>query len=58
MLSKFRPRKSTAMDNTSKGGLPRFWELFTVIPSAPKDFKRQQHCYLKTLGLQLKVRAF
>ena len=25
---------------TAKGGLILFWELFTVIPCAPKDFKR------------------
>ena len=24
----------------SKGGLTQFWELFTVIPCATKDFKR------------------
>ena len=29
-----------AIDDTAKGGLTQFWELFTVIPCAPKDFKR------------------
>ena len=27
------------MDDTAKGGLTQFSELFTVIPWAPKDFK-------------------
>ena len=29
------------VDGTAKGGLPKFWELFTVIPCTPKDFERQ-----------------
>ena len=29
------------IDDTAKGGLTRFWKLFTVIPSAPKDLSRQ-----------------
>ena len=29
-----------AMDNNAKGGLTQFQELLTVIPCAPKDFKR------------------
>ena len=36
------------MDDTGKGGLTLFQELFTVIPCAPKDLKRSYHCYLKT----------
>ena len=28
------------MDDTVKGGLTQFYELFTLIPCAPKDFKR------------------
>ena len=28
-----------AIDDTAKGGLTQFWELFTVIHCAPKDFK-------------------
>ena len=28
------------IDDTAKGGLSQFQELFTVIPCAPKDFKR------------------
>ena len=27
------------MDDTAEGGLTQFWELFTVIPCASKDFK-------------------
>ena len=29
------------IDDTAKGGLTQFWELFTVIPWAPKDLKGQ-----------------
>ena len=29
----------SAIDDTAKGGLTIFWELFTVIPCTPKDFK-------------------
>ena len=39
-----------AMDDTTKGGPTLFWELFTVIPCAPKDFKR---CYLNTIGSEI-----
>ena len=46
------------MDDSAKGGLPQFWEIFTVIPCAPKDFKRQEHCYLKTFGSQMKNEGF
>ena len=42
------------MDDTAKGGLTLFQELFTVIPCAPKDFKRQYHCYLRTIGSEIK----
>ena len=42
------------IDNTAKGGMTLFWELFTVIPCAPKDFKRYWHWYLKTVGSQIK----
>ena len=42
------------MDDSSKGGLPKFGELFTMIPCMPKDFKRQQHCYFKTFMSQIK----
>ena len=41
------------MDDTAKGGLTQFLELFIVIPCAPKDFKRQYHCYLKTTGSEI-----
>ena len=33
------------MDDSAKGGLNPFWELFIVISCTPKDFK--QHWYLK-----------
>ena len=33
-------KSQRAVDDTAKGGLTQFWELFTVIPCAPKDFKR------------------
>ena len=42
------------MDDTAKGGLTRFWELFIVIPCAPKDFKHSYHCHLKTIGSEIK----
>ena len=29
-----------ATDDTAKRSLTIFWELFTVIPCAPKDFER------------------
>ena len=29
------------MDDTAKGGLAQFWELFTVIPCAPRHLKRK-----------------
>ena len=28
------------IDNSAKGGLPQFWELFTMIPCASKYLKR------------------
>ena len=31
---------SRLMDDTAKGGLTQFLEVFIVIPCAPKDFKR------------------
>ena len=31
--------KNESIDNTAKGGLTIFWELFTVIPCAPKHLK-------------------
>ena len=34
----------TEMDDTAKGGLTQFWELLTVIPCAPKDFKLTADC--------------
>ena len=30
---------SSTMEDTDKGGLTQFLELFTVIPCAPKDLK-------------------
>ena len=42
------------MDNTAKGGLTQFQELFAVIPCTPKDFKHQENRYLKTVGSQIK----
>ena len=30
----------TVMDYTTKGGLAQFWELFTMIPCAPRHLKR------------------
>ena len=44
-----------AIDDTAKGGLTTFWELFTVIPCVPKDIKRQQHHYLKNFVSQIIV---
>ena len=45
---------SRVIDDTVKWGLTQFKELFTVIPCAPKDFERYQHCYLKTIGSEIK----
>ena len=36
----FSGGKAGAIDDTAKGGLAQFLELLTVIPCAPKDFKR------------------
>ena len=36
------------IDDTAKGDLTQFQELFAVIPCASKD------CYLKTVGSQIK----
>ena len=30
-----------AIDDSAKGGLTQFWELFTMIPCARKYLKRQ-----------------
>ena len=35
-----------------------FWELFTMIPCAPKDFKRQRHHYLKLFSTQIKNEGY
>ena len=43
------------MDGNAKGGLIQFWELLTVIPCTPKDFK---HSYLMTFGSQIKYEVF
>ena len=45
---------SIAIDDTAKGGLTQFWEIFTVITCAPKDFRCKYHCSLKTLGPEIK----
>ena len=29
------------IDDSAKGGLTRFWEIFTMIPCAPKYLKRK-----------------
>ena len=42
------------MDDTAKGGLTLFQELFTVIPCVPKDFQRYYHCDLRTNGSEIK----
>ena len=44
----------TQIDNSAKGHLTQFREFFTVIPCAPRHFKRSQHRYLKTFGSQVK----
>ena len=33
--------QDTTIDDSAKGGLTIFWELFTVIPCAPKYLKRK-----------------
>ena len=33
-------KSMVSMDDTAKGGLALFYEIFTVIPCAPKDLKR------------------
>ena len=38
-VNKWNPNFRKSMDDTAKGGLYYFRELFTVISSAPKDFK-------------------
>ena len=35
-----RQWKVSEMDDPAKGGLTQFWEIFTVILCAYKDFKR------------------
>ena len=43
---------SDQIDDSAKG-LTQFSEHFTIIPSAPKYIKCQQHCYLKTFGSEI-----
>ena len=38
------------IDDSAKRGLTQFWELFTMIPCAPKYLKYR---YLKTFGSQI-----
>ena len=46
------------MDDTAKGGLTQFLDLLTVIPCAPKYFKRYRHRYLMTFGSQIEYEVF
>ena len=46
------------INDTSKGGLTIFWELFPVIPCAPKHLKLQCDCYLKVFGSQIETERF
>ena len=43
------------MDGYVKGGLTQFWQLLTVILCASRDVERDQHRYLTSFGLKLKV---
>ena len=45
------------IDDTAKGGLTIFWELFTVM-CVPKHLKRKYHHYLKTFGSNIETVGF
>ena len=45
--------ENRSVDDTAEGGLTIFWELFTVIPFAPRNLKRRYHRYFKTFESEI-----